>query len=63
MGKWKQQFSIGYFLVALILLFALQSFFASPPSRNDQLQPVQILGEKGARVQRCHRGKDNSRRN
>jgi hypothetical protein len=31
MGKWKQQFSIGYFLVALILLFALQSFFASPP--------------------------------
>jgi hypothetical protein len=28
MGKWQQQFSIGYFVIALILLFALQTFFA-----------------------------------
>ena len=27
MQKWQQQFSIGYFVVA-ILLFALQNFFA-----------------------------------
>ena len=27
MQKWQQQFSIGYFVVALVLLFALQTFF------------------------------------
>jgi hypothetical protein len=28
MRKWQQQFSVGYFIVALVLLFSLQSFFA-----------------------------------
>jgi cell division protease FtsH len=28
--KWRQQFSIGYFVVVLLLLFAVQSFFAAP---------------------------------
>jgi cell division protease FtsH len=28
--KWRQQFSIGYFVVALLILFAVQSFFAAP---------------------------------
>jgi cell division protease FtsH len=28
--KWRQQFSIGYFAIVLILLFAVQSFFAAP---------------------------------
>jgi cell division protease FtsH len=30
MKKWKQHFSIGYFIVALLLLFALQYYFAAP---------------------------------
>ena len=34
MGKWQQQFSIGYFVVALILLFALQTYFAAPRARR-----------------------------
>jgi cell division protease FtsH len=30
MGKWKQQFSIGYFVVAMLILFLLQYYFAAP---------------------------------
>ncbi|HEY2922287.1 MAG TPA: ATP-dependent zinc metalloprotease FtsH [Candidatus Binatia bacterium] len=30
MGKWKQQFSIGYFIVAMLILFLLQYYFAAP---------------------------------
>jgi cell division protease FtsH len=28
--KWRQQFSIGYFVVVLLVLFAVQSFFSAP---------------------------------
>jgi len=30
MKKWKQHFSIGYFIVAMLLLFGLQYYFAAP---------------------------------
>ena len=30
MDKWKQQLSIGYFVVALLMLFLLQYYFAAP---------------------------------
>ena len=35
MEKWRQQFSIGYFIIAVILLIALQSYFAT--SRQEQI--------------------------
>jgi hypothetical protein len=47
MEKWKQQFSIGYFLVALILLFALQSFFASPRVETISYSQFKSLVKKG----------------
>jgi hypothetical protein len=34
MRKWQQKFSIGYFFIALILLFLLQSYLASPPAES-----------------------------
>src|SRR5947207_3433501 len=34
MDKWQQKFSIGYFFVALILLFLLQNYLASPPTES-----------------------------
>jgi hypothetical protein len=34
MAKWQQKFSIGYFFVALILLFLLQNYLASPPTES-----------------------------
>lgn len=40
MAEWQQKFSIGYFFVALILLFLLQNYLASPPTEIDRLQPV-----------------------
>ena len=30
MDKWQQKLSIGYFFIALILLFLLQTYLASP---------------------------------
>jgi|GraSoiStandDraft_16_1057320.scaffolds.fasta_scaffold7195333_1 hypothetical protein len=63
MQKWRQQLSIGYFVIALVLLFALQTFFASPSRRNNYLQPVQDASEEGTSVQCRHRRKNNSRRN
>jgi ATP-dependent Zn protease len=47
MAKWKQQFSIGYFLIALILLFALQSFFASPRVETISYSQFKSLVKKG----------------
>jgi cell division protease FtsH len=35
MEKWRQQFSIGYFVIAVIILLVLQSYFAS--SRQEQI--------------------------
>ncbi len=35
MEKWRQQFSVGYFVIAIVILIALQSFFA--PSRQETI--------------------------
>jgi hypothetical protein len=47
MGKWQQQFSIGYFVIALILLFALQTFFASPRVETISYSQFKTLTKKG----------------
>ena len=41
MGKWQQQFSIGYFVVALILHFGVQTYFAAPRVETDRLEQIQ----------------------
>ncbi len=48
MEKWRQQFSIGYFVIAIIILIALQSFFA--PSRQETIaySDFKTLVRKGA---------------
>ena len=47
MQKWRQQFSIGYFVVALILLFALQTFFASTRVETISYSQFKTLAMKG----------------
>jgi cell division protease FtsH len=47
MKKWQQQFSIGYFVIALILLFALQTFFASPHVETITYSQFKALAKKG----------------
>jgi cell division protease FtsH len=47
MQKWQQQFSIGYFVVALVLLFALQTFFASPRVETITYSQFKALARKG----------------
>src|SRR5262245_4673249 len=47
MGKWQQQFSIGYFIVALILLFALQTYFAAPRVETISYSQFKTLVKKG----------------
>src|SRR5215831_12027002 len=47
MGKWQQQFSIGYFVVALILLFALQTYFAAPRVETISYSQFKTLVKKG----------------
>jgi cell division protease FtsH len=47
MQKWQQQFSIGYFVVALILLFALQNYFASPRVETITYSEFKALAKKG----------------
>ena len=47
MQKWQQQFSIGYFVIALILLFALQSFFASSQVETITYSQFKALAKKG----------------
>jgi cell division protease FtsH len=47
MRKWQQQFSIGYFVVAVVLLFALQSFFASPRAETITYSQFKSLARKG----------------
>jgi hypothetical protein len=47
MQKWQQQFSIGYFVIALILLFALQSFFASSQVETITYSQFKPLAKKG----------------
>ena len=47
MQKWQQQFSIGYVVVALVLLFALQTFFASPRVETITYSQFKALARKG----------------
>ena len=47
MQNWRQQFSIGYFVVALILLFALQTFFASTRVETISYSQFKTLAMKG----------------
>src|SRR5499425_2355932 len=47
MGKWQQQFSIGYFVIALILLFALQTYFAAPRVETISYSQFKTLVKKG----------------
>ena len=47
MRKWQQQFSIGYFVIALILLFALQTYFASPRVETISYSQFKTLAQKG----------------
>ena len=47
MQKWQQQFSIGYFVIALILFFALQTFFASPHVETITYSRFKALAKKG----------------
>ena len=47
MGKLQQQFSIGYFIVALILLFALQTYFAAPRVETISYSQFKTLVKKG----------------
>jgi len=47
MEKWQQQFSIGYFIIALIILFALQTFLASPRVETLEYSRFKVLAKKG----------------
>jgi cell division protease FtsH len=46
MDKWKQQISVGYFIVALILLFVLQSYLASPQAETIEYSQFKTLVKK-----------------
>ena len=46
MDKWQQKFSIGYFFVALILLFLLQNYLASPPAESINYSQFKTLVAK-----------------
>jgi len=46
MDKWQQKFSIGYFFVALILLFVLQNYLASPPTESIDYSQFKALVSK-----------------
>ena len=48
MQKWQQQFSIGYFVIALILLFALQTYFASTHVETITYSEFKALAKKGS---------------
>ena len=45
--KWQQQFSIGYFIVGVLLLLALQSFFASAHVETITYSQFKTLAKKG----------------
>jgi cell division protease FtsH len=47
MDKWRQQFSIGYFFVALLLLFLLQTYLASPQVETINYSQFKALAKKG----------------
>ena len=47
MDKWRQQVSIGYFFVALLLLFLLQTYLASPQIETINYSQFKALAKKG----------------
>ena len=47
MEKWQQQFSIGYFIIALVILFALQTFLATPRVETIDYSRFKVLAKKG----------------
>jgi cell division protease FtsH len=47
MDKWQQKFSIGYFIIALALLFLLQNYLASPPAETIDYSQFKGLAKKG----------------
>ena len=47
MDKWQQKFSIGYFFVALLLLFLLQTYLASPQVETINYSQFKALAKKG----------------
>ena len=47
MDKWQQKFSIGYFFIALALLFLLQNYLASPPAETIDYSQFKALAKKG----------------
>jgi cell division protease FtsH len=47
MDKWKQQLSIGYFVVALLMLFLLQYYFAAPKVETIGYSQFKALVKKG----------------
>ena len=47
MDKWRQQFSIGYFVVALLVIVALQNYFAAPRVETISYSQFKALVKKG----------------
>jgi cell division protease FtsH len=47
MNKWKQHFSIGYFIVAMLILFLLQYYFAAPKVETIGYSQFKSLVKKG----------------
>ncbi len=47
MDKWRQKFSIGYFLIALILLFLLQTYLAAPQVETIDYSKFKALVKQG----------------
>ena len=47
MDKWQQKFSIGYFFIALILLFLLQTYLAAPQVETIDYSKFKGLVKKG----------------
>ncbi len=47
MDKWHNQFSIGYFIIALILLFGLQTYLAAPQVETISYSQFKALVKKG----------------
>ncbi|MGE5217803.1 MAG: ATP-dependent zinc metalloprotease FtsH [Chloroflexota bacterium] len=47
MDKWQQHFSIGYFFIALILLFVLQTYLAAPQVETISYSQFKALVKKG----------------
>lgn len=47
MGNWRQHFSLGYFILALIILFSLQTFFAPQPVETIEYSRFKNLARRG----------------